>query len=576
MQGEYRGDFTRDTFHPANHFSRVLMQQGRVQVDADWNEQGAILLHYLRSLGADLIGPHGGPGPNPGFEIQPISGSANDFRIGAGHYYVDGILCELGSTPVTAVVMPATPPAALNEILMTRLTVDGDAFQEGQTIEVSIPGGGPVAVVLLDAPVAASQILTVEPVLATAFSGQPVQVRRLMSYRTQPDFPVVDKTLTFDDVADQCLVYLDVWERHLTSVEQENIREVALGGSDTASRAKVIWQVKTSSQIQGLKIQETSSNPPKKYIGDDIWNQYVATQLQPANRGLLKARIQPQMTANDPCITSPTASYRGTENQLYRVEIQGGGTGWNGTFDSTDKPVITGTPATFKWSRENGSVIFQILKMSSGSGVTTVNLASLGRDEKLTLNVNDWVEVVDDESDLLGSSVPQRPLLQVQAIDAVAMTVTLAGTILPPADGMPATHSLLRRWDHQAGDHNKNGLTLQVDGGALLLEGADDKGWLNLENGIQIQFQSDGKYRSGDYWLIPARVATGDIEWPRLRDAQGRTVFDSNNAPIPDALPPHGVEHHYAPLAMLNGAGGAISLVADLRRPFQPISEPAP
>jgi hypothetical protein len=75
-----KADFSRDTFNPLKHFSRVLMQQGRVQLDADWNEQTpAILLHYLRSLGADLIGPHGGPADvedagqllevNCGFEI---------------------------------------------------------------------------------------------------------------------------------------------------------------------------------------------------------------------------------------------------------------------------------------------------------------------------------------------------------------------------------------------------------------------------------------------------------------------------------------------------------------------------
>ena len=45
-----KGDFTRDTFDASNHFTRVLMQQGRVQLDADWNEQTAILLHYLQSL----------------------------------------------------------------------------------------------------------------------------------------------------------------------------------------------------------------------------------------------------------------------------------------------------------------------------------------------------------------------------------------------------------------------------------------------------------------------------------------------------------------------------------------------
>src|SRR5829696_1110831 len=60
MQGEFRGDFSRDSFDPIKRFSRVLMQQGRVQLDSDWNEQSDILLHYLRSLARDLIGPHGG------------------------------------------------------------------------------------------------------------------------------------------------------------------------------------------------------------------------------------------------------------------------------------------------------------------------------------------------------------------------------------------------------------------------------------------------------------------------------------------------------------------------------------
>jgi hypothetical protein len=44
-----KGDFSRDSFDPVKHFSRVLQQQGRVQLDADWNEQAAILLHYLRT-----------------------------------------------------------------------------------------------------------------------------------------------------------------------------------------------------------------------------------------------------------------------------------------------------------------------------------------------------------------------------------------------------------------------------------------------------------------------------------------------------------------------------------------------
>ncbi len=69
----------------------------------------------------------------------------------------------------------------------------------------------------------------------------------------------------------------------------------------------------------------------------------------------------------------------------------------------------------------------------------------------------------------------------------------------------------------------------------------DDR-WLTLEDSVQIQFPrpaaGDFSYRSGDYWLIPARTATGDVEWTK----------DASGEPVPQ--PPHGVEHHYAPLGI--------------------------
>ena len=88
-----KGDFSRDTYNKLKHYSRVLMQQGRVQLDADWNEQAAILLHYMRTLAADLLGPFSGPAGAYGFEIRKVKES-DDLLIGAGRYYVDGLLCE--------------------------------------------------------------------------------------------------------------------------------------------------------------------------------------------------------------------------------------------------------------------------------------------------------------------------------------------------------------------------------------------------------------------------------------------------------------------------------------------------
>ena len=97
-----KGDFTRVTFDPAKHYSRVLMQQGRVQLDADWNEQADILLHYLRTLAADLIGPFGAPPKKDGtagegFKLEfrsKAGGGTSDFALLPGRYYVDGIVVE--------------------------------------------------------------------------------------------------------------------------------------------------------------------------------------------------------------------------------------------------------------------------------------------------------------------------------------------------------------------------------------------------------------------------------------------------------------------------------------------------
>jgi hypothetical protein len=50
-----KGDFSRDSFDPDRHFTRVLLQQGRVLTDADFSEQAAIQQHFLRAFVVDLV-----------------------------------------------------------------------------------------------------------------------------------------------------------------------------------------------------------------------------------------------------------------------------------------------------------------------------------------------------------------------------------------------------------------------------------------------------------------------------------------------------------------------------------------
>jgi hypothetical protein len=57
-----RGDFSR---LPADSgkYSAVLLQQGRVLVDADWNSAAGSSLWAQRALAADIIGSHGARTP---------------------------------------------------------------------------------------------------------------------------------------------------------------------------------------------------------------------------------------------------------------------------------------------------------------------------------------------------------------------------------------------------------------------------------------------------------------------------------------------------------------------------------
>ena len=55
------GDYSRWSFDPHRHFGAVLMQQGRVQTDADWNEWVATALRRVQADRLDTLGRRGGP-----------------------------------------------------------------------------------------------------------------------------------------------------------------------------------------------------------------------------------------------------------------------------------------------------------------------------------------------------------------------------------------------------------------------------------------------------------------------------------------------------------------------------------
>ncbi len=576
MSGQFRGDFTVDRFAPFKHYVRVLMQQGRVQLDSDWNEQAAILLHSLRSLARDVIGPSGAAGR--GFLLSALKDSAGnalgDFVIERGDFYVDGWLCELNKTSLPLVLGPNFDQAFVpsEQIEGVDLIPPQPARSQPQYVSVfnaTAPGLAPIVF-----PISAGYDGKVA-LTGGDFSGmrQGPRISLATTYLTQPDLPAPPFS---DFKSGPYLAYLDVWERHVSAAEDDSIVEVALGGPDTASRSKVVAQVKLTNTTPDDRPIPTFQSPEEARKDlQAIWPEWVSL-WQPPNRGWLLAQTTPQPATNtNVCMIAPSAQYRGQENQLYRVEIHTG----SGGVDATGKVI----PPTFKWSRENGSVVFSVgnVTVSSGTGPLTsqVQLASLGRDARSGLKVGDWVEFVNDDSTLMNWTFP---LLQVQAVNPANTAVTLAGAIdssLLPDPRKGPKHPLLRRWDQKQVDPaNTNVQWSSADNAIQIVEASGNPAapWIDLENGIQIQFQpapgptaagaaavlANG-YRRGDYWLIPARTANGgELLWPT--DASGNAV----------ACAPHGVTHHYAPLAVViaDATGRIVNPPLDLRSVIQPIA----
>lgn len=88
------GDYTRYTFRPEADRAAVLLQQGRVQLDADWNELAELLDRRWRAETVDIIGRCGVPRTTiDGFRIR-FSGTVGVLEIGPGRCYADGLLAE--------------------------------------------------------------------------------------------------------------------------------------------------------------------------------------------------------------------------------------------------------------------------------------------------------------------------------------------------------------------------------------------------------------------------------------------------------------------------------------------------
>jgi hypothetical protein len=441
------GDYSRRRFDPNKDFSAVLSQQGRVQLDSDWNESNEIISRRTRAetvgtMGRAVVPTEGGANADA-FKITLTgTGTGKSFRIGRGRMYVDGLLAENhggGETVIDRVLDELRPSGPIDYLKQPYLPNPP-----------ALPQQGPFA------------------------------------------------------------VYLDVWQREVTSLEDPDLIETAVG-TDTTTRMQTVWQVKWARLVSG-DVAQTSCDSA------------FATGEDPTgpSGARLTTRAVGVPTAVDLCQVPPSGGYRGLENRLYRVEIHDGG--------------AAGT-ATFKWSRDNASLATAVTAISTGG--TQLTVASVSRDSVLAFASDDWIEVTDDALEF-GAQPGLNPqnagggaMAQIASIDTATLTLTLKSALPSElfADGKPnaGLHTRVRRWDSPR-----------------LVKVPDSMTPFILEDGVQITFSTvGGEFKVGDYWNFAARTADASVE----------TL---------DAVPPRGVHHHFARLVCFDPTSVTAPGVASL------------
>lgn len=327
-----------------------------------------------------------------------------------------------------------------------------------------------------------------------------IQNERTVRFTAQPDLP----GMALETGPGTYLAFLDVWERELTAVEQPDLREVALGGPDTTTRLKTVWQAKLAVAPEGATCASFGSG----WTPDD------------SAPGRMSARAVPAVAPASDCMVPEGGGFQRLENQLYRVEVHTGG------------PIGT---ATFKWSRDNASMLSTLEAIDDTTSQLTV--ASAGPDDVLGFASAALVELSDEQRVLSGESGELLP------VQSVLQTTITWGTLTGPAPQMSdfGTAATVRRWDGQ-------------------LTGVAADTWTTLESGVQVQF-TDGEYSVGDHWLIPARTLTATIDWPQ-------------DGELPAFEPPAGIAHHYCPLGLVTlEQGGLWNVASDCRLVFPSLTE---
>ncbi|WP_375494011.1 DUF6519 domain-containing protein [uncultured Nostoc sp.] len=238
-------DRARISYDEYRQYRAVVMQQGRVTVEADWNEAQQIVNEEIRKETLDFVGSSGTPDKGYAIDLtgQPMQ-LPFDFSVCPGTMYVGGLRAFL---------------------------------------------------------------------------------THYIKYSVQQDWLDCSTDLDWVDLSAKSsiyneLIYLYLREQEVSAVEDSDLREVALGGPDTAQRLRLIQRIKRLS-TEAQDCNDAMTIAAKKWETEGLHFDPHTMRLE--SWSTLKASFQDLGSSVGSSNPQANGGYLGADNQLIRVQISG-------------------------------------------------------------------------------------------------------------------------------------------------------------------------------------------------------------------------------------------------------------
>ena len=525
-------DISRFLKQPGKHYAGARLQQGRILTDADFNEGSWLEEEDRRRALLDFIGPKGGS-PDQGFSI--------------------GAPLTLGA------VDPPQPPALKPGDLVATVPI----FLNGDTIAVR-----PVTI--------RAGAFYLGGMRFELDGPQSIMFQRDFLQMTGADIPVIDQA---QSPQISCFYYLNAWEQCISSVEDQEFAEPALGGVDAGMRVRRMRRVQMRSNPSELNCQVAFDGLVSELQSGGVATFNPATGELVSNGRMFLTR-PPAVVAADctpVCNPAPPARFLGADNQTLRIMLT--------------------APDRFVWALDDGAPLYRAVVTNLGQASPSevgVKLLTPPRDEEHFPLTGRVVEIIPFAALLDSPEVDTSivdPHFNKVADEIGAFTrvlapydpVTQTFTIELDAPALDQIRGFVHEWDHRHPDAAKLMIPPPAQGPAPDERAFYVRFWqptdptkdpieVPIVNGVGPALGTTGFVPNfpnlggrGDFWVAALRPDSTD------RPVLPFDLFNGNG------LPPDGPKHFYAPLAFLSGQqGNAVDDNSDCRPLIRPLADGQP